>query len=104
MDMAQKDHLKSYGIAFWVLQHGTKVDWLLNYRGGSFGFSHSKTFENECLIRGVSYEIVANVVYNKILSEIAHPEVNMDMIRLEKEPKVAVYSPKNRLPELRKVS
>ncbi len=98
MDMAQKDHLKSYGIAYWVLQNGMKVDWLLNYRGGSFALKFVKPVENECLIRNVSYEIIADAQYTKILKDISNPEVNKDVIKLEKSPKVAVYSPKTKQP------
>lgn len=98
MDGAQKDHLKSYGIAYWALERGVTVDWLLNYRGGSFAFQHAKALESECLIRGVSYEIVADAQYTKILTEIANPEANMDVVKLEKAPKVAVYTPKSKLP------
>lgn len=98
MDEDQANHLKSYGIAYWVIAKGVNVDWLLNYRGGSFAFKYHKTLESECLIRGVSYEIVPDAQYNRILSEIANPEANMDMVKLEKEPKIAVYSPKNMQP------
>lgn len=98
MDAAQKDHLKSYGIAYWVLENGLEVDWLLNYRGGSFAFKHAKPLESECLIRGVSYEIMPDAAYNKILNDIANPEANMDAVKLEKSPKIAVYSPKSKLP------
>ncbi|MCG3164562.1 MAG: hypothetical protein POELPBGB_00316 [Bacteroidia bacterium] len=98
MDEGQKDHLKAYGIAYWVLTKDVEVDWLLNYRGGSFMMKQSKTIENECVIRGVSYEIIADVQSTAILQEIADPEVNMDVAKLEKAPKVAVYSPKNKQP------
>lgn len=98
MDQSQKNHLKAYGIAYWVLQNDVEVDWLLNYRGGSFMFKNAKPLENECIIRGVSYEIIADVQSTAILQEIADPEVNMDMVKLEKPPKVAVYSPKNKQP------
>lgn len=98
MDNAQKNHLKAYGIAYWVLQRQLPVDWLLNYRGGSFAFVYGKDFENECLIRGVSYEMIADAQYTKILNEISNPEANMDVVKLEKAPKMAVYSPKNKLP------
>ncbi len=98
MDESQKDHLKAYGIAYWVLTKDVEVDWLLNYRGGSFMIKQSKTIENECVIRGVSYEIIADVQATSILQEIADPEVNMDVAKLEKAPKVAVYSPKNKQP------
>jgi len=98
MDETQKNHLKAYGIAYWVLQRKINVDWLLNYRGGSFAFVYGKDFENECLIRNVSYEMIADAQYTKILSEIANPEANMDVVKLEKAPKMCVYSPKNKLP------
>ncbi len=52
MDEEQKDHLKSYGIAFWALKGGQEVDWLLNYRGGSFMMNYNKVVEDECKIRG----------------------------------------------------
>jgi len=98
MDDSQKNHLKAYGIAYWVLQGGGEVDWLLNYRGGSFSFLYAKTIENELKIRGVSYEIMPDASYNKVLLDIADPEENMDVIKLEKTPKVAVYSPKGKQP------
>ena len=98
MDERQSNHLKSYGIAYWVIAKGQSVDWLLNYRGGSFAFPYSKNFEAECKIRGVSYEVVADAQYNRIIQGIADPEVNMDVVKLEKEPKIAVYSPKTKQP------
>lgn len=98
MDGKQSDHLKAYGIAYWVLEKEVPVDWLLNYRGGSFAFKYHQTFELECKLRGVGYEVVPDDRMSKILTEIAHPEANMDAIRLEKPPKVAVYSPKSKLP------
>ena len=94
MDETQKDHLKSYGIAFWVLQHQQEVDWLLNYRGGSFAFRHSPAFESELVVRGVSFSVLSDAQYNHILNQIASPDANMDVMKLEKEPKIAVYSPK----------
>lgn len=98
MDGAQKEHLKAYGIAYWVISNGVTVDWLLNYRGGSFAFPYLKPLESECLIRGVSYEMIADAQYNRILTDISNPEVNQDVAKLEKTPKIAVYSPKNKLP------
>ena len=58
MDLKQTDHLKSYGVAFWVLQHNGEVDWLLNYRGGSFLCDFSDVLARECRIRGVSSESI----------------------------------------------
>ncbi len=89
----QKDHLKAYGITFWVLNNGVEAWWLLNYRGGSFAFQHSKAFERECLTRGVSFEIIPDAQFNGILNQIADPEVNMEAMKLEKAPKIAVYTP-----------
>ena len=98
MDDSQKNHLKAYGIAYWVLQQDVEVDWLLNYRGGSFLFKHYQELEKECIIRGVSFEIIANSQSTQLLNEIAHPEVNQDVVKLEKAPKIAVYSPKSKQP------
>ncbi|PIY07410.1 MAG: asparagine synthetase B, partial [Bacteroidetes bacterium CG_4_10_14_3_um_filter_31_20] len=98
MDENQKNHLKAYGITYWMLQNGMEVQWLLNYRGGSFLVENHKEIQNECVVRNVSYEILADVQASQILSEIATPELNMDAIKLEKAPKVAVYAPPNKLP------
>ena len=98
MDQSQVNHLKAYGIAYWVLNNDIEVEWLLNYRGGSFMFKSLAPLEKECQVRGVSYSIIADVQAAAILDEIAPPEVNMDVIKLEKAPKIAVYSPKGKLP------
>jgi len=98
MDEEQKDHLKSYGIAYWVLKNGEEVDWLLNYRGGSFMLKYNQVVENECKIRGVSYEVLPDAKVNEIITEVSDPSVNMDVVKLEKAPKIAVYTPKNKLP------
>lgn len=98
MDNTQDNHLKAYGIAYWILEQDIEVDWLLNYRGGSFLFKHYQELEKECIIRGVSYEIIADIQSTQILNEIAHPEVNQDIVKLEKAPKIAVYSPKSKQP------
>lgn len=98
MDDAQTDHLKAYGVAYWVLTKNAPVDWLLNYRGGSFSFPYDPAFEKECLIRNVKYETVPDAKMSAILAQIAKPEENMDAVRLEKAPNVAVYSPKSNNP------
>jgi hypothetical protein len=100
MDETQKNHLKAYGIAYYGLQKEIEVHWLLNYKGGSFLIADYPLFEKECAIRGVSFQIIADVQKAAILAEIANPEVNMDDVKLEKAPKIAVYSPKNKLPKL----
>ncbi len=90
---SQKDHLKAYGITYWVLDNGAEAWWLLNYRGGSFAFQHNSLFEKECLTRGVSFEIIADAQFNKIIDDISNPEVNMEAMKLEVAPQIAVYTP-----------
>lgn len=98
MDMDQKNHLKAYGIAYFAVKEGVDASWLLNYRGGSFMFAYSSTVEDECIIRGVSYQVIADVQASTIRQEISAVENNMNEIKLTKVPKIAVYSPKNKLP------
>ncbi len=98
MDDTQKNHLKAYGIAYWVLQKDVEVKWLLNYRGGSFLMQHSTAFENECMVRGVSCESITDAQAAAILEEIAQPDVNQDAVAMNKAPKIAVYSPPNKQP------
>jgi len=100
MDDVQKDHLKSYGVAFWVLTAGKEVDWLLNYRGGSFLTNYDNRIENECRVRGISYEVIPDAKTTEILNQISDPSVNMDIVKLEKAPKIAVYAPKNRFVDI----
>lgn len=97
MDGAQQNHLKAYGIAFHILQQNFTVDWLLNYRGGSFLITYSPDIHNECTVRGISFEIISSAQTNTILTEISQPDVNMNLVKLETAPRVAVYSPKNEL-------
>ena len=96
MDLKQTDHLKAYGIAYWVLSFDVNVDWLLNYRGGSFLFSYSARFEQECQLRGVYYETASNAALTEIYGIIE--DNNMERVLLEKAPKIAVYTPPNSQP------
>ncbi|NJM94224.1 MAG: asparagine synthetase B [Cytophagales bacterium] len=98
MDHKQSNHLKAYGIAYWILGQQIEVDWLLNYRGGSFAVKHYQGIENELIIRGVNYEVISDGQYNQLLEELASPSSNTDVMKLEKQPKVAVYSPKSKQP------
>ncbi len=93
MDLTQTDHLKSYGIAYWVLSKGGTVDWLLNYRGGSFMLDYSNEIAAECRIRGVSFESVDGGTSAQIYAEVQAEGNNMDVQKLEKLPKIAVYVP-----------
>lgn len=98
MDETQTNHLKAYGITYWVLDAGLESEWLLNYRGGSFTLPHNKVIENELVIRGISYEVISDAQHQQIASELGSPDVNMDVMKLEKSPKIAVYSPKTKQP------
>ncbi|MDR0619033.1 MAG: asparagine synthetase B [Bacteroidales bacterium] len=98
MDEGQANHLKSYGVAYWVLENGGEISWLLNYRGGSFLLPYSKEIERECAVRGVSSTIMPDAAVNAMLKEIADPQSNTDEVKLQKAPKVAVYAPKTILP------
>lgn len=98
MDERQANHLKAYGVSYWVLEHDVVMEWLLNYRGGSFLFPHLQTIEEELIVRGVSYEVLSDGQVNAIRGQIADPEVNMEIVQLEKAPKIAVYTPNTSLP------
>ncbi|TAG61568.1 MAG: asparagine synthetase B, partial [Runella slithyformis] len=99
MDEAQKNHLKAYGIAYWMLRtYDAEIDWLLNFRGGSFMMDWNQRLVNEMVIRGVSYEVISDAQAAATLSQIAAQDANMDNVKLQKAPKVAVYSPKTKQP------
>jgi hypothetical protein len=93
MDLAQTDHLKAYGITYWVLEQGKTADWLLNYRGGSFMMDYSDVIASECRIRGVFFETIDGSVAAGIYAEVQGDNNNMDAVKLEKPPKIAVYAP-----------
>ena len=95
---SQKNHLKAYGITYWVLTKQQKVQWLLNYRGGSFLLPDGESIRRECQIRGVSFEIVSDSQAQAILDGISSPSQNQEAVILEKAPKIAVYSPKDNQP------
>ena len=85
-------------MAYFALKHDIESYWLLNYRGGSFMFRNDKVFTDECAIRGISYEIIPDAKSTAILQEISNPELNQDAVKLEKAPRIAVYSPKGKQP------
>ncbi|WP_348742039.1 asparagine synthetase B [Tenacibaculum sp. 190524A05c] len=94
----QKNHLKAYGIVYYALQNGLKAKWLLNYDGGAFLIENNADVVNECKIRGVSYEEISSARSQIILEEISSPSKNQEAVTLEKAPKIAVYSPKDKMP------
>ncbi|MFD0933387.1 asparagine synthetase B [Psychroflexus salinarum] len=94
----QDNHLKAYGISYWLLEKDQKVQWLLNYRGGSFLSPFSEELKRECTIRGVSFEVISDTKSEEILKTIRSPSQNMEAVLLEKAPKIAVYSPQGNAP------
>lgn len=93
MDLEQTNHLKAYGIVYWILTRDQPVDWLLNYRGGSFVTDYSEAIASECRIRGVFFESIDGASTASIYSEVQSEKSNMDVVRLEKAPRIAVYAP-----------
>ena len=89
MDLKQSDHLKAYGVAYWTLEQGINVEWLLNYRGGSFLIDYFPALERELRIRGIAYEGISEVAATQIYAQIE--ENNMDRVLLEKAPAIAIY-------------
>ena len=96
MDYEQENHLKAYGLAYWAIDKGAKVDWLLNYRGGSFRIEGYENIITEAQLRGVSIELISDQDYAEIMRVIA--ENNMDIVKLEKAPKIAIYTPEGKFP------
>ena len=82
MDLSQTDHLKAYGIAFWALQEGHPVEWLLNYRGGAFLMDFHETIVREARIRAVSFQAISAAQATRIYADIE--AANMNRTRLEK--------------------
>jgi hypothetical protein len=94
----QNNHLKAYGIAFIALKSGMTVDWLINYDGGAFAMQQNTEVERLCRLRGVDYNIMSDAQYSGVVSKIADPNYNGDIIKLEKPPRIAVYTPPSKLP------
>ena len=97
-DDNQINHLKAYGIVYYSLEVGLKAKWLLNYDGGAFLIENNKVIENECNIRGVTYQVISDAKAQLILEDISSPSKNQEAVSLEKAPKIAVYSPKDKMP------
>jgi len=94
----QTNHLKAYGIAYAALKDGMTIDWLLNYEGGSFGMDQNEGIERMCKLRGVSYEVMSDAQYLGVINKISDPNFNGDIIKLEKAPKICVYTPPGKQP------
>lgn len=91
MDLTQSNHLKAYGLAYFALTRGLQVEWLLNYKGGSFLIPDTQDIELEARLRNVTFQPVSGAEVAQIQAEIANN--NMESVRLEKAPRMAIYVP-----------
>jgi hypothetical protein len=98
MDLEQQDHLKAYGLTFNQLKNGATADWLLNYRGGSFMLDYSEEFALKCRIKGVGFKVLSANEAVQIYAFVQSEEQNMEVVRLEKAPEIAVFVPEGYLP------
>ena len=96
MDQSQNDHLKAYGIVYSILEKKINIEWLLNYRGGSFLVDSYPFIQSDCKIKGVTFEMVNSKNLIQIYSII--DQNNMDISLLEKKPEIAIYTPPNKQP------
>ena len=96
MDLTQKNHLRAYGHAFHTLQSGGKVNWLLNFRGGSFLMEDTARARMDARLLGVVFEEIDDAAVAVIRQTVA--QENMDEVLLEAPPRMAVYSPPNKQP------
>ena len=98
MDAQQSNHLKAYGLAYWALQNGEPIDWLLNYRGGSFLLKAFDELESELAVRGVFHRQLSGSETAVLLADVESERANTAVVRLEKPPRIAVYAPIQTLP------
>ena len=98
MDHQQSDHLKAYGLAYWALQRGKTIDWLLNHGGGSFLLQDFATLENELVLRNVAFRRLSGSEAAVLIAEVESEHANTAVVRLEKPPRIAVYAPQQTLP------
>jgi hypothetical protein len=98
MDDAQTDHLKAYGAIYTALQNGQTVNWLLNYRGGSFLTPASAAIKQELRTRGVSFQPLGGAESSKIVSKVRADGSNKSVVPLQKAPEIAVYAPDRAVP------
>jgi hypothetical protein len=98
MDASQTNHLKAYGIIFNNLKDGNSSQWLLNYKGGSFMTAYSDELLRKCRLRNVKAQVISNQEAARIINEVEQPDANTSVIKLDKAPKIAVYTPKQALP------
>ncbi len=96
MDIRQTNHLKAYGVAYWALEQGINIEWLLNYDGGAFLFPPIQELNDTCIVRGVLFHTLSEVDIQQVYARIE--QENMEVILLEKAPSIAIYTPPNKQP------
>jgi hypothetical protein len=89
MDSAQPQQLKAYGVVYRSLKNGWKAEWLLNYRSGAFLMERDPATERDAALNGVAATLVTDSERVDILGQVGAS--NMEVIPLEKAPKVGVY-------------
>jgi len=92
MDSTQTDHLKAYAAVYALLQEKQPVQWLLNYRGGSYLTNNSENARKAMASRGLRYEIMEESEANVLRAKIGADDLQ-GIAQLERAPKVAVYAP-----------
>ncbi|UZR93562.1 asparagine synthetase B [Chondrinema litorale] len=92
MDNEQNNHLKAYGIAYEVLNQDKKVEWLLNYRGGSFLFKYEKDFERLAVKGKIKYDVISKKAVTELRKNIDKEGHSTSIVKLKKAPKIAIYA------------
>lgn len=95
MDAGQRDHLKVYGIAWLSVKGALPTSWLLTHRGGSFLLPDNPALASSAVRRGHPGAAFRTRAFPD-RSEIAGR--NAAEIKLEKPPRIAVYTPPNQNP------
>jgi hypothetical protein len=99
MDESQTNHLKAYGFVFQVLKNNNQeVQWLLNFKGGSFMMNYQSGFENTLIGKSISYQLISDQQANSLIQLISNSSQNTAIGILNKVPKIALYSPKSASP------
>ena len=91
MDDRQGNALKAYGLVFNALRDGNKAEWLLNYRGGSFLLPDVSDVRKRATLDGITFVPISAPDVGALRTEIA--SANMDIVSLERAPKIAIYKP-----------
>jgi len=98
MDDSQTNHLKAYGLVYWLLalDRGYRAEWLLNFRDGAFLTDDHQAIRNKANEMGVYFEVISPGEAGNIHVQIQ--DNNMESVLLEKAPRMAVYVPPTNQP------